>query len=174
VAFLDTNAEYVACGGGYVVVDEHDRKRAMFLKPENDADIRAGALVANPIANSAAVFRRVVNGKPVFYDNSIDGFADWDFWLMMGRLGKLYNFPEPLFHYTLWGGSGSFKASKRNARAALRIVRKHRNRYKGFVFALMLACLNYCYASLPVPVRRVSYASLSAMKKALTGVRAEV
>ena len=174
IAFLDENPEYVACGGGYVVVDEHDRKRAMFFKPEKDEHIRARALLANPIANSAAVFRREVNGRQMFYDDSIDGFADWDFWLMLGGEGKLYNFPQCLIHYTLWGGSGSFKASKRNARAALRIVQKHRGRYGGFSFAYILACMNYCYASLPVPIRRVSYASLSAMKKALTGVRAEV
>jgi len=174
VAFLDEHPDYVACGGGYAVVDENDRKRGMFLKPENDADIRARALVANPIANSAAMFRRVVNGRPMLYDEAMDGFADWDFWLTMGGEGKLYNFPECFYHYTLWGGSGSFKASKRNARAALRIVRKHRGRYRGFPAAFALAWMNYCYASLPVPIRRVSYTSLSAMKKALTGVRAEV
>jgi hypothetical protein len=167
VDFLDRRAEYVGCGGGYITVDGEGRERARYLKPEDDAAIRSRALLANPMANSTTVFRRLVNGKPVLYDPAIRGFADWDFWLMMAGHGKLYNFPRYLAHYALWEGSGSFQASKSNARAAIQIVRKHRRAYQGFALALVLAYLNYGYACLPTPIRRVSYGTLSSLKKAL-------
>lgn len=169
VEFLDANREYVGCGGGFVVRDQKNRQRGKFLKPEQDAAIRARALLANPVANSTALFRRVVAGKPVAYDASIRQFADWDFWLTMGARGKLYNFPSHLAHYTLWEGGSSFQAQRENGRAALRIIRKHRREYRRFVPAVLLACLYLGYACLPLGVRRASYASLSALKKALAG-----
>ena len=171
VEFLDGHPEYVACGGGYVAIDREGRERGRFLKPESDGEIRAHALIANPIANSTAMFRRVVNGALSRYDSGMIGFADWDFWLTMGTRGKLYNFPCHMAHYALWEGSGSFRASKGNAVSAIRIVHRYRGRYKGYPIALILSCLNLCYACLPKPVRQVSYASLSAFKKALASSR---
>jgi len=171
VEFLDANPEYVGCGGGYVVWDQNGRLRGKFLKPEHDGAIRARALIANPVANSTSMFRRALDGRLVAYDVSMRQFADWDFWLTMGARGKLYNFPFHLAHYALWEGGSPFQAQRANGRAALRIVRKHRREYRGFVPALLLASLYFGYACLPEGVRHVSYASLSALKKALSGRR---
>lgn len=167
VEFLDGNPEYVGCGGGYALMDQNDHQRGEYLKPEHDAAIRSRALLANPVANSTSLFRRVVEGQSVAYDASIRQFADWDFWLTMGARGKLYNFPLQLTHYALWEGGSSFQALPENGRAALRIIRKHRREYRGFVPALLSAWLYFCYACLPQGMRRVSYTSLSALKKAL-------
>jgi glycosyltransferase involved in cell wall biosynthesis len=171
IDFLDRNPEYIGCGGGYIVIDQDERQRGKFLKPESDLAIRARALLANPVANSTAVFRREVNGQPALYDPSMRQFADWDFWLTMGAGGKLYNFADYMAHYCLWEGGSSFQHQKANGRAAIRIVRKHRDRYEGFAGALALACLYYLYACLPAWVRRLSYGSLSALKKALASSR---
>ncbi len=157
----------MACGGGYILVDEEGRERGVFLKPEHDADIRARALLANPIANSTAMFRRVTGGRPALYDTSMRGYADWDFWLAMGAAGKLYNFPEVFALYALWEGGGSFCQQKVNARAGVNIVCRHRRQYRGVGLALPLAVAQYAYACLPPRVRRHSYHTLSSFKKAL-------
>jgi glycosyltransferase involved in cell wall biosynthesis len=171
VDFLDRNPEFVGCGGGYIVVDQDGRPRGTFLKPETDSAIRARALLANPMANSSTLFRRIVNGEPALYDTSMRQFADWDFWLTMGAKGKLYNFPLCLAHYALWEGGSSFQHQKANGRAAIRIVRKHRKHYRGFGAGLFLAYLYYLYACLPAWTRRLSYTSLSALKKAVASSR---
>jgi glycosyltransferase involved in cell wall biosynthesis len=171
VSFLDTHPDYVGCGGGYVLIDENEAPIAMYFKPEHDAEIRARALLANPMVNSTALFRRVVNGQPVRYDTSIRQFADWDFWLTLGAMGKLYNFPVYLAHYALWGGGSSFRNQRGNARAAIRIVSKHRRQYRGFPVAILLAWLYFGYACLPGFVRRFSYETLSGFKKALASSR---
>ena len=173
VDFLDRNPDYVACGGGYIVIDENERQYGRFFKPETDPAIRHRALQANPVANSTAVFRRVVNGEPALYDATLRQFADWDFWLTMGVKGKLYNFPACLAHYALWEGGSSFQHQKANGRAAIRIVRKHRRQYRGFGVALSLAYLYFLYACLPAFVRRFTFGSLSALKKTLAGSRAD-
>jgi glycosyltransferase involved in cell wall biosynthesis len=167
VEFLDKNPDYVGCSGGYVAIDGEGRERGRFLKPETDREIRANALIANPMANSSAMFRRIVNGKPALYDPAMVGFADWDFWLMMATKGKLYNFPTHMANYALWEGSGSFQVPRANAVCAVRIVNRYRRHYRWYPLALVLAWLHVCYAWLPKSVRRLSYVSLSAFKKAL-------
>jgi glycosyltransferase involved in cell wall biosynthesis len=171
VEFLDRNPEYVACGAGYIIVDQHGNERSRLLKPEEDEQIRASALLANPMVNCTAMFRRVVDGKPCLYDAGMTGFADWDFWLMLGTRGKLYNFPSYMAQYSLWEGSGSFHALRRNAFSAIRIVRRYRRQYRGFIAAFVLSCLYYGYAWMPIGVRRMSYRRLSALKKSLASSR---
>jgi hypothetical protein len=46
---------------------------------------------------------------------------------------KLYNFPDYFLYYRVWEGSGSFHQSKSNTESALRITRRHRHDYAGFV-----------------------------------------
>ncbi len=171
VEFLDRNPDYAACGGGYVIMDQEGRERGRFLKPENDERIRATALLANPIANSTAMFRRTIDGKLSLYDAGMPGFADWDFWLTMGARGKLYNFPAYLAHYAIWEGGGSYQALRRNARSAIRIVRRHRREYRGFPVAFTLSCLHFGYSYMPAAVRRASFERLSAIKKSLASSR---
>ena len=166
--FLEGHGDYVAVGGGYIVIDEHGVERGRYRKPETDAEIRSKALVANPVANSTAMFRRVIGGGAARYDTSMRQFADWDFWLAVGSQGKIHNLPEYLAYYALWEGGSSFKHQKANARAALRIVGKHRPQYGNSVYAYTVAALYLGYAHLPGPVKRASYASLSALKKSLT------
>jgi hypothetical protein len=113
------------------------------------------------------MFRRVIGGAPARYDEALRGYADWDFWLALGAMGKLYNFPRVLAHYALWEGGGSFRQHRVNARAGIAIVCKHRRKYGGFAAALPLAWAQYAYACLPRRLRRISYGTLSALKKSV-------
>ena len=162
VAFLRAHPDYVACGSGFVTMDENGKETGKIKKPEQDDAIRAIALSANPVANSTAMFRRSAG---VFYDESMLQFADWDFWLTIGEKGKLYNFPEYFLAYRMWEKSASFMYQKMNADAALRIVNKHKNDYPGFMKALFLACLYWCYSRLPLFIRQTFNAVLSRLKK---------
>jgi glycosyltransferase involved in cell wall biosynthesis len=170
VEFLDSHPDYVGCGSGYIMIDQDDCVRGKFFKPETDTAIRARALLANPMANSSTMFRRTVNGRLSVCDPALSQFADWDFWLTMGARGKLYNFVDYLQYYTLWENGSSFVHQKANARAALRIVRKHRREYRRYWLGLTLAYLYFLYACLPAFIRRCSYRTLSSAKKSLSSV----
>ncbi len=164
VAFMDSHPDCVACGGWYAVVDTEGTEIARVQKPEDDAAIRRVALAANPIANSSAFFRRSLGAR---YDESLKQFADWDFWLMLGKKGKLYNLPEYFLAYRMWHGGSSFMFQRENARAALRIVRRYRDDYPGYPKAIVLATAYLWYTFLPSWVRRTTNRSLSRLKKFL-------
>lgn len=171
VAFFDQNPDYVGCGGGMIVCDHTGTETMRYLKPEHDGEIRRSALVANPIAHSTSMFRRLSPGL-ARYDDSLAGYQDWDLWLRLGMHGKLYNFRDMFTRYTLWQGGGSFQQQRANAASAVRIVWRHRKTYRGLLVAITLTLLQCGYAILPGAVRRSTFSRLSRLKKRLFSGRA--
>jgi len=155
-ARLRQEAEHALVLAVVIVVDPGGQEQMRYLKPENDDRIKHRALMANPLAHSTTLYRREPALKVGGYDETLAGFQDWDLWLKLGKLGKLYNFPDYFLYYRVWQGSGSFSQSKRNTESALRITRRHRHDYTGYPFALTMAMLYHGYAHLPVGVQRVS------------------
>jgi len=167
IAFLDANPDHCCCGGGVIVVDPAGAEHMRYLKPEHDEQIKRRALMANPLAHGTTLYRREAALRVGGYDESLAGFQDWDLWLKLGKIGKLYNFPEYFLHYRVWQGSGSFHQSKGNTQSALRIVRRHRGGYAGFPVAFPLTLMHYAYSYLPASFQRVTYSTLSRLKKSV-------
>jgi glycosyltransferase involved in cell wall biosynthesis len=165
VAFLNEQAEYVACGGGAIVVDRENTETLRYLKPEDDAAIKGRALLANPMIHSTLLYRRSTALAVGGYNAALAGFQDWDFVLNLGLAGKLYNFPAYFLYYCLWAGGGSFQQSAKNTRCAISIVWSHKRRYAHSTVALGLACLYHAYAHLPLWIRSRSFAFLARLKK---------
>ena len=149
LAFLDENPDYSGCGAGVIAIDEEGKETARYYKALTDERIRRLALMANPMAHSTGMFRRALIEKCGWYDETLEGFQDWDAWLKLGQRGKLCNFPEYWQVYQMWHGGGSFHQQKANTRSALRIVMRHRRTYPGFLVAFCMAALYHLYAYLP-------------------------
>lgn len=171
VQFLDAHPEYAGCGGGVIVVNPEGREQMRYRKPERDREIRRRALMANPMAHGSGMYRLALLRGCGLYDDSLEGFQDWDVWLKLGCRGKLYNFPDYFLCYRVWQGSGSFQASRGNTRSAILIVKRHRREYKGYAVALTMAYAYHGYNHLPEEVRKVSYSLLSRAKKSLFSAR---
>jgi glycosyltransferase involved in cell wall biosynthesis len=171
VRFLDEHADYAGCGGGVIVVDPDGREQMRYRKPEQDSEIRRRALMANPMAHGAGMYRLSLLRDLGLYDVSLEGFQDWDVWLKLGGRGKLYNFPDFLLCYRVWQGSGSFHSSRGNTRSAIRIVKRHRGEYAGYAAALAMAYAYHGYNHLPAGIRKSTYSLLSRAKKGLFSAR---
>jgi glycosyltransferase EpsE len=167
IEFLDANPDYVGCGSGYVVVDDKGVERQRVRKPETWERIKDRALIANPMANSTTVFRVDAARHIGSYDETMVKFADWDFWLKMGKVGKLYNFPDYFVNYQMWLASASFSNQTENAASAIRIIQRHRKNYPHYPFALVVGLSYWIYAKNPDWVKRILNPILSRLKKAL-------
>jgi glycosyltransferase involved in cell wall biosynthesis len=165
VAFLRQNPKYVACGGGAIVIDERGREQLHYLKPQDDTEIRSKILQSNPMAHSTTLYRKSVALGLGLYDEGLPGYQDWDLFLRMANVGKLYNFSEPLMYYTLWDGGTTYSRLRMNAKSAVRIVARHRKEFPGAVLAQLLAGAYVVYTYLPSPIRSASFSLLSRLKK---------
>ncbi|MEK7147097.1 MAG: glycosyltransferase [Patescibacteria group bacterium] len=173
VEFLKAHPDYVAVGGGMIVVNPGGKELFRYLKSEQDKDIRATALVTNPIANSTSVCRRDVIIKAGLCDESLDYNEDWDFWLKIGLLGKFYNFPEYFSYYTMTGRNKSVVYLRRHTAAALNIIWKFRRDYSNFLKGFFINLAQFFYGCVPFKIRFFFHVYLSKLKKKFSGSKIE-
>ncbi len=99
VEFLDKHPETVLCGGGIEITKLQDYKIEKF-RPKTDKQIRNSMLFRNNFFTSTVMFRRAAALHAGGFINDGDDFAeDYDLWLRLGKLGKMYNFQEPFTAY---------------------------------------------------------------------------
>jgi len=92
INFLENNPKYVLTGGGVIKVNSKGKEISRYLTPENDEEIRKLIFFKNCFAHSTTVFRRKSWQRAGGYNKDLDGLEDYDLWLKMSFLGKLYNF----------------------------------------------------------------------------------
>lgn len=169
VEFLKNHPDYVAVGGGMIVVSSRKKELFRYLKPEEDREIRNTALITNPIANSTSVCRKPAIIKAGLCDENLDFNEDWDFWLKIGLLGKLYNFPEYFSYYTFTGRNKSMVYLRQHTFAALKIIWKYRRHYPNFLKGFLINLAQFIYGFIPFRLRIFLNAPLSAFKKLVAG-----
>ena len=165
VEFLDKNPEYVGVGGGMIVVNENGQELFRYLKPETDGRIRGKFLFDNPMANSTTLFRYSAAGKVGFYDETLRQSADRDFWLKMGLVGKLYNFPEYFTYYLMAGQNTSIVKMRDTLSFSLKIMKRYKNNYPHYWSALLFNRIQYMYAFLPNWIKKFLHLTLAKLKK---------
>ncbi len=169
VKFLDENKDYVGCGGGVIVVDLNHQELYRYLKPETDQQIRNRMLFGNPMANSTTLFRVSAGEKVDWYDPSIRYSGDRDFWLKLGTLGKLYNFPEYFSYYTMSGSNTSIVQMRPHLKTSFLVMRRYKNNYPHYVAAYIFNALQYAYSFLPEFIKKPIHFSLARLKRLVVG-----
>jgi len=164
VDFLDSHKEYIIVGGGAIMVDADRKEMYRFLKRETDAAIKKNALYANPFWHNTVVLRKDIVIKVGMYRN-YRFVEDWDLWLRLGKLGKLYNFQE---HFSLYMNAGqnlSVGNQKLAARTILNLIKHYKNEYPNYRKALILNFMQYLFAFLPSFMRNKTQNYLFYLKR---------
>lgn len=153
VDFLNNNEEYIIVGGGAIMVDADRKEIYKFLKRETDTAIKNNALYANPFWHNTVVFRKDTVLKVGMYKN-YRFVEDWDLWLRLGKIGKLYNFQE---HFSLYMNAGqnlSVKNQKLAAKTILNLIKNYKSEYPNYRKAFILNFMQYMFSFLPAFIRR--------------------
>ncbi|MEW6196923.1 MAG: glycosyltransferase [Bacteroidota bacterium] len=148
VNFLENNEDYVVVGGGAIMIDGNRKEIFKFLKRETDSEIRNHALFANPFVHNTVLFRKEVALKVGGY-KQLKYIEDWDLWLRLGNVGKLYNFQEYFSLYMNAGQNRSLDNQKLTAKIILQYLMLYRNDYPNFKKAYALNYLQYLFSFLP-------------------------
>jgi len=165
VKFLDEHPDYVGVGGGVIVVDGEGKEQYRYFKAETDQEIRSYMLYSNPMANSTTMFRRAAGEKVGWYDGSIRYSGDRDFWLKMGRIGKLCNFKEYFTYYTMTGNNATITNLRPHLKTSLMVMKRYKKDYPHYLSALAVNKVQYSYAFLPEVVRRRIHKLLARLKR---------
>jgi len=96
VRFMESNPEFVLCAGGYNKWKDGEISPQTVPLPCSDAEIRSCLSDYNPIAHSAAMFRKEAFNKVGGYDRRLDFSQDYDLWIKLMKTGKACNLQDVL------------------------------------------------------------------------------
>jgi glycosyltransferase involved in cell wall biosynthesis len=130
--FLEDQQEFVLVGGG-MQVDGHPDK----FRPKTDEQIRSSMLFGNNFFTSTVMFRKDAAIKAGgFIKDNIDLAEDYDLWLRMGKLGKMYNFPEVFVNYRQ--PSYNKAKFKQFLTKQLSLIKREKYNYSGYFLASLI------------------------------------
>ncbi len=134
--FLENNVEYVVVGGAVIVLNERGAVIFHYKNPITDMAIRKIILLRNPFINSSVMFVREVAIKCGGYEDYVVG-EDYDLFLKMGQLGKMYNLNDFLVRYRKHDAGITWSKRVRAAQDHLDIINKFKQAYPNYFFALI-------------------------------------
>lgn len=150
VNFLEAHQDYVLVGSGVIAVNDRGAEISRTLLPKEHRQIVDAMLFRCLFIHSAVVFRKDVFDALGGYDETLQvGGEDYDLWLRMGKIGKMYNVPEYLVAYQESGKKLSRINFKNVLLRNMLLIRQYGRDYPHFAKAMMLSVLYYIYFSLP-------------------------
>ena len=153
VEVMEKNTEYVLTGGGVIIVDENRGELHRYYKKETDEEIRKFILSSNPFLHSTIMFTKVAAEKVGLYHDTVYA-EDWDMWLRLGKIGKLYNFPRYFAEYMSAGQNKSFTHQRKQSRVLFGILKEFKHDYPGYPKGFVVTTMQYLYSFLPVFFRK--------------------
>lgn len=148
VEFMEQNPEYVLTGGGVIAINDKEEEIFRYLENETDEQIRNKALLSNPFTHPTVLFRKDAAVEIGGYQ-ILEFAEDWDFWLRLGNVGKLYNFPEYFAHYLMAGQNISLKNQRGLAKMLFDIIKTHKDSYPNYWKGYLVNVLQLMHSYMP-------------------------
>ena len=100
VAFMDRHPEILALGSWTGSIDRNGKRMESVGRYETDTRwVRAQFIQNSQISHPAVVFRKIINGELIQYDESVRYAQDYSLMVSILRYGEISNLPEVLFCY---------------------------------------------------------------------------
>lgn len=146
ISFLESNQDYILIGTGAICINEEGKYLYKYLKPENDNEIRKTIIGYNCFIHSSVVFKKEAAISVGMYseNNQTKHAEDYDLWLKLGKIGKLYNLQSFDINYMI----NSESISNRNRIEQLKKTIQIANKYKYFYSKNILINLTRNYIRL--------------------------
>jgi glycosyltransferase involved in cell wall biosynthesis len=153
VDFLEKNPDYVLVGGGVQLVDNDGKVMYEFFENHTDEEIRKNALKSNPFSHSSVLFRKDIAQLVGCY-GCFRNAEDWEFWLRLGKKGKLYNFNEYYTAYLYAGQNLSTNSQKDIVKNVYEIIKKYKKDYPNYCMGVMIITMQYLFSLFPVFIKK--------------------
>lgn len=97
IAYLESHPAIQAVGAWIIPIDGNGDPLREAVRYETDPQwVRAQFLQNSQVCHPASMFRRIIGGHPVEYDESIRYAQDYALWVSILPYGEITNIPEPL------------------------------------------------------------------------------
>lgn len=101
VSFMDANPNVVASGSNAYTIDTSGKILSTLRRSSDPNVLKSSLIFQSPIYHPAAIFRRIINGFSVRYNEERKYSQDYALWIQLSRYGDLSNIPECLIKYRI-------------------------------------------------------------------------
>lgn len=137
VKFLENNHDYGLVGTWYTVIDAEGKDQYNRSYPSNNDLIKLFLSLNCPLAHGSIMGRAELFKKNSYGSKEYPAVEDYELWVRMSKDTKVYNIPEYLFKYRIYGESFSDSKTQLMYNQTLELSKKsykeNRSAYKKLV-----------------------------------------
>lgn len=141
IEFLEKNNDYWLVWTNVIRIDENGNSLWKFVKKETDTAIRKNLIFANQFCHSSILFRKSALDQVGFYDEKIPLSEDYDLFLRIWTVSKLYNIQEYLTKYRIHDSNISKTRKLHLKWIAYKFFFRYRKKYNAW-------CIDFVYATI--------------------------
>jgi len=157
IDFLEKNKECVLLGTQVSIIDVEGKYLGKYNYPTSDCQIRKGMLWRNPFINSSTVFSREVASSCLGYNDDLLIGEEYDLWLKIGAIGKMFNLADYCVDYRIHGGNESVLKRWCGAIDTYKIIKQYKHKYPNYLSALLKSYARIVYSIFLIIIDKIRY-----------------
>ena len=138
ILFMEKNLDYWLCGTSTIVIDQNGEEIKRTLMRYSNIEIKDNLLKSNQFTHSSIIMRRSILEEVWYYSKIYNGAEDYELWLRIWQISKLYNIVQYLTKYRWLKTSISREKWLNQETLTLKIMCKYRKDYPNFYTSLLL------------------------------------
>ncbi len=139
VEFMEKNTDYWLCWTSTIIIDKKWKIISKSLMRESNKEIKNNLLKSNQFTHSSILLKKSILNKIWWlYNPKYNWAEDYELWLRIWRISRLYNIPEYLVKYRWLETSISRKKWLEQEYLALKVMIKNKKYYPYFYKSLIL------------------------------------
>jgi len=152
VQYMETHPDCTLIGTFIKTINNDGSVRDYQTFATHDADIRHKILRTNQFSYSSLLFNTERVNRQGGFRKTYKYAEDLELWLNMGLSGSFCNLPQFMSARRMYGSNIGEQKRREQIISALKIAKKFRHEYPGFILAALKLSLEYLFFSLPGPI----------------------
>ncbi|WP_294373418.1 glycosyltransferase [uncultured Clostridium sp.] len=137
VEFLENHSDYGMVGTCYNIIDAQGKVQRNVSYPSNPDLIKLFLSLTCPLVHGSVMIRAELLKKNLYGSNDFSAVEDYELWTRIAEKSKIYNIPEHLFRYRIYGESFSDSKSQlmheQTVELSKVLYKKNKREYKRIV-----------------------------------------
>lgn len=138
VKFMENNLDYWLCWTSMVDIDENWDENTIHIMRTSNENINNHFLQSNQFAHSSVIIRKSILDIVWGYNNEWNLVEDYELWLRIWKVSKLYNFSNVYLKYRVLENSLMRKRAFKRRYMAFKVSLKNRKNYPNFKKSFLL------------------------------------
>lgn len=136
ISFMEINREYWLCWTSIIIINSEWKEIHKTYMREKNYEIKDNLLKSNQFTHSSIIIKKSILNKAWWhYCKKWEWVEDYELWLRIWKISKLYNIRECLVKYRWLSNSISRKNQKQQQLNSIKLWFKYKKNYNNFILS---------------------------------------